>query len=71
MNTDEKTNIDPEGYEPTEHDREPGNVALRAGYLHGMAVRLPHGDDDRLFLLRASRSLLAYAALLREHEETR
>lgn len=53
---------DPEGFEPGEHDRDHSNILLRAGYLRGMAMKFPVGSDDRLFLLRASRSLLAYAA---------
>ena len=46
--------------EPNEHDRDPSNVQLRAGYIMGMAMKLPPGDD-RTFLIRASRSLRAYA----------
>lgn len=46
----------------TEHDIEPGNVMIRAGYLRGLASRM--GGQDRAFLLRASRSLSAYAAEL-------
>lgn len=52
-----------EGFEPGENDRDPGNVQIRAGYLMGMAAKLPPGDD-RTFLMRASRSLRAYAELL-------
>lgn len=52
------------GNEPDDNDRDPSNVQLRAGYIMGMANRLPPGDD-RTFLVRASRSLQAYAALLR------
>ena len=48
----------------TEHDSDPGNVLIRAGALRGMAMRAT--GDDRLFLLRASRSLLAFAELLRK-----
>lgn len=51
---------------PDEEDREPGNVMIRAGYLRGLAARLT--GDDRLFALRASRSLLAYADHLREQQ---
>lgn len=47
-------------------DRDPDNVLLRAGYLEGLAMR---GDglkaDDREMLRRASRSLRAYAEVLR------
>ncbi len=50
--------------EPTENDRDPSNVELRAGYIMGMAMRLPLGDD-RMFLMRAARSLRAYAEDLR------
>lgn len=46
----------------TEHDRDPGNVQVRAGYLRGLAEKMT--GDDRLFLLRASRSLRAFAASL-------
>jgi hypothetical protein len=48
---------------PSDDDRDPSNVELRAGYLAGMAAKLPHGDD-RLFLTRAVRSLRAYAESL-------
>lgn len=44
----------------TQNDRDPANLMIRAGYLRGLAERTT--GDDRLFLLRASRSLLAYAA---------
>jgi hypothetical protein len=49
--------------DPDDDDRDPSNVQLRAGYLAGMAAKLPPGDD-RTFLLRSSRSLRAYAAFL-------
>ena len=44
--------------EVNEHDRDPSNVMLRAGYLLGLAVRAE--GEDRKFLLRASRSLRAF-----------
>jgi hypothetical protein len=37
---------------------------LRAGYMVGMANKAT--GDDQLFLLRASRSLRAFAAMLRK-----
>lgn len=43
----------------TDNDRDPGNLWVRAGYLKGMAEKT--SGDDRLFLLRASRSLRAWA----------
>lgn len=46
--------------EPGPEDSEPNNLLLRAGYLFGMAWRLPKGED-RTFLERASRSLIAFA----------
>ena len=52
-------------FELTDQDRDPSNVHLRAGYLAGMAMKLPPGDD-RTFLMRASRSLRAYAETLLE-----
>lgn len=63
MNTASDATSDDEVWEPSEHDRDPANITLRAGYIRGMAMRLPTGDD-RTFLLRASRSLLAYARVL-------
>lgn len=60
----ESTEYDEEAVEPHEHDRDPSNVLLRAGYLRGMGFKLPKGED-RTFLLRASRSLVAYADVLR------
>jgi hypothetical protein len=44
------------------NDRELGNVLIRAGYLRGLAERWT--GEDRVFLLRASRSLRAYAESL-------
>jgi len=44
------------------HDRELGNVLVRAGYLRALAEKWT--GEDRLFLLRASRSLRAYAETL-------
>lgn len=55
-------------FEPTEDDRDPSNVHLRAGYLMGMAMKLPP-SDDRTFLMRASRSLRAYAEVLLERRK--
>ena len=54
---------------PTEEDRDPGNVMLRAGYLAGLAMRLEASgdkktDNDSVMLYRAARSLLAYAEIL-------
>lgn len=46
--------------EITEHDRDPSNLQLRAGYLRGLAECVTRAED-RLVLLRASRSLRAYA----------
>lgn len=46
-------------------DTDPSNVLVRAGYLRGLAARTEDADD-REFLLRASRSLKAFAAMLRE-----
>jgi hypothetical protein len=45
-----------------EGDSDAGNVMIRAGYLRGLATKAT--GEDRLFLLRASRSLRAYANLL-------
>jgi hypothetical protein len=45
--------------EITEHDRNPANIMMRAGYLQGLAARA--SGLDRVFLLRASRSLRAFA----------
>lgn len=56
---------DDENPNPNEHDRDPSNLMMRSGYLRGMALKLPQGHEDRKFLLRASRSLLAYANALR------
>lgn len=50
-----------ERLEPDEKDGDYSNILTRAGYLLGMAVKLPKGSEDRLFLLRSYRSLLAYA----------
>jgi len=61
----EKRNVKDDEFELTDHDRDPSNVTLRAGYLAGMAAKLPPGDD-RTFLMRASRSLRAYAETLLE-----
>lgn len=47
-------------------DNDPSNVLLRAGYLIGMAARLPEDSDDRMYLIRASRSLRAFAQMLQE-----
>jgi len=55
-------------YAITEHDRDPSNVSLRAGYVLGLAARLDLRAEDRTFLLRASRSLRAYAEALRDKE---
>lgn len=46
--------------EITEHDTEPSNLLFRAGYLRALAETAK--DDDRLWLLRASRSLRAFAS---------
>jgi hypothetical protein len=53
-------------HEPIEpEDRDPDNVIFRAGFLRGMAMRaLDPGDQEAL--RRASRSLRAYAGMLRE-----
>jgi hypothetical protein len=48
-----------------EDDRNASNVLVRAGYLRAMAMKAPAKSDDRLFLLQAARSLMAYAASLR------
>lgn len=48
-------------------DTDPSNVMIRAGYLQGLATKT-EDDEDREFLLRASRSLKAFAAMLREKE---
>lgn len=61
--TNRRTGMKDIEFEPTEEDRDPSNVHLRAGYLMGMAMKLPPGDD-RTFLTRASRSLRAYAETL-------
>ena len=53
----------------TDDDRDPANVMIRAGYLLGLGLRSESQgvltDEDRVFLVRASRSLRAYAASLR------
>lgn len=54
---------DPESIEPEDEDRDPANVMVRAGYLFGLAMKQPEGDD-RTFLFRAARSLVAYGGLL-------
>jgi hypothetical protein len=46
----------------TEHDRESGNVMLRAGYMHGLALKAT--EEHRTWLHRAARSLRLYAVLL-------
>ncbi len=56
--------------EPNEGDRDPSNVMLRAGYLRGLAEKLAPGRD-RTFLVRASRSLIAYAQHLRSESRNR
>lgn len=48
---------------PPGADTDPSNVLLRAGYIRGMAYRAGN-EDDRKWLLRASRSLVAYARVL-------
>lgn len=54
-------------YKVVGDDSDPGNLLVRAGYLHGLATRA-QGEDQR-FLLRASRSLRAfYEHLMKEHE---
>jgi hypothetical protein len=58
------SDLEPNDMEPGDEDRCSSNVMLRAGYLRGMAMRAPKESEDRKFLLRASKSLLAYAALL-------
>lgn len=45
---------------PNDADRHPSNVMMRANYLRGLAARMKD-PDDREFLLRAARSLQAYA----------
>jgi len=62
--------VEDDGFEVTVNDRDPSNVQLRAGYLASMAMKLPPGDD-RTFLMKASRSLRAYADLLLEERSTR
>ncbi len=49
---------------PGPEDSDPSNIMFRAGYLWSMALKLDSGED-RTFLLRASRSLVAYAESLR------
>jgi len=49
--------------EITEKDRNVMNVSVRAAYLRGMAMRV-RSPEDRMWLLRASRSLRVLAALL-------
>jgi hypothetical protein len=49
--------------EITDDDRDPSNLLLRAGYMWGLAAKAE--GDDRAFLLKASRSLRAYAEALR------
>jgi hypothetical protein len=44
-------------------DRKRENVVLRAGYLLGLSTKTAD-QTDRRFLLRASRSLRAFAELL-------
>jgi hypothetical protein len=61
-------NDDAESFEPDANDRDFANVVLRAGYLMGMAAKLPPGDD-RMFLMRACRSLRAYAEHLKLERE--
>jgi hypothetical protein len=50
--------------EITGDDSDPGNLLLRAGYMMGLAARAL--GKDRLFLLRASRSLRAFAKRVEE-----
>jgi hypothetical protein len=45
-------------------DSDPSNVMTRAGYLRGLAMRM-EDEFDKEFLLKASRSLIAYAELVR------
>lgn len=51
---------DEEALLPGPEDRDPSNLMFRAGCLRGMALQLPPGND-RTMLIKASRSLLAYA----------
>jgi hypothetical protein len=50
-----------EGLTPGTEDVDPANVTLRAGYIAGLAFRRDCDAADREMLLRASRSLLAFA----------
>ena len=47
--------------QPNDDDQDPANVVFRAGYIHACALKLPANSEDRTMLLRASRSLIAYA----------
>lgn len=49
--------------EPTEEDSDPANLWLRAGYLWGMVSNATNADD-RAFLYRTARSLVAFARSL-------
>ena len=53
-----------ESYEVTADDRDERNVRIRAGYLLGLATRGGLNEEDRVFLHRAVRSLLAFADAL-------
>lgn len=57
-------------YPITEEDSNYGNLLDRAAYCAGLAGRSGMTADDRLFLLRASRSLSAFAAQLRKQKRT-
>lgn len=46
------------------HDADPANMLIRAGYLHGLAIRLGLAGEDLEMMLRASRSLLCGASAL-------
>jgi hypothetical protein len=49
--------------EITEDDRDPANILFRAGYLRSLANKLD--GEDRKFVVRASRSLRAFAMTFR------
>lgn len=56
--------------EPMEEDSDPPNLWLRAGYLWGMGKRAAAESDDRAFLFRAARSLVAFARSLTKGEQS-
>jgi hypothetical protein len=50
----------------TEDDKDPANILFRAGFLRSLARKLD--GEDRKFVLRAARSLRAYAMTFRSQD---